>query len=193
MNNTLFEILVYSCDQKTFHDHMVGSVEHPIRQHAARNSLSALGDEPWTEEKICEFRDKCLERQAWFSGGYPVRYNELVGCIEVHTVCTQLRADWWFAISKKSTTGSEDSRRATIRIGSRIKSIIRSRDVLIEPCYAEPYLTSLEIFQDFRGWLGQAIRRNSLLRKRWVDFEAFDRCGPLVDWRAALGLDKDLV
>ena len=26
MNNTLFEILVYSCDQTTFHDHMVAAV-----------------------------------------------------------------------------------------------------------------------------------------------------------------------
>lgn len=169
---------------------MIATIDRKTRQIAVGNSLTSPGAEHWTEEKICEVRDRLLERKAWFSNGYPVRYNELVGCIEVHSVFTQLRADWWFAVSKKSTTGREDSRRATIRIGSNIKSIIRPRCALIEPCYSQPYRTSLEIFQDFRRLLEQAIKGNSLLRRRWVDFDAFDRCGPLVDWRAALSLDS---
>lgn len=95
--------------------------------------------------------------------------------MEVHIVGSQLRADYRF---------TDKSR---ILVGSR--GVIRWRGKLLEKWYNGSRLTSPDIYSDFRLALGDEVRRHSWLKRRFVDFEALDRGGPLVDWRKALHLD----
>lgn len=104
----------------------------------------------------------------------PVRYNELIGCIEVHTIGTQLRADRWFTDKKR------------IVVGSQQKGVITWRGKLLEKHYSRSKLSSPNIFADFRKALMSAIGDSPSLKNRFIDLSAFDRCGPFVDWRALL-------
>ena len=104
-----------------------------------------------------------------------VRYNEFVGCIEVHRVGWQLRADRWY------------SRKKRIVIGFHEKGTVHWSGKLLEKGYNGSTLSSRN-FEDFRSALTAAIRRDPQFRRRWVDFTAFDRTGPYVDWRAIFNL-----
>jgi hypothetical protein len=176
INNTLFEILVYSCDQEAFLAVVTAKVDKqimsawlsPLLRHA-----TDLLQQQQDEEFRLQYREKQIKRES-----KPIRYNELVGCIEVHSVFTQLRADYWFTEKKR------------IIIGTETKGIIRWCGKLLEKEYRSSKLTSREIFQDFRSDLGREAKRHARLGRRHIDFEAFDRCGPLVDWRAALQLEN---
>jgi len=119
-----------------------------------------------------QMRDRAIQLQL-----KDMRYNELVGCIEVHSVFTQLRADLWFTDKKRVVVGSET------------KCIIRWCGKMLEREYGlgSP-LTSREIFENFRRDLKREVERHRRLRRRHIDFAAFDRCGPFVDWHAVLQL-----
>jgi len=160
VNDTYFEILVYSCNQDSF----VAKVTAEVEKNMA--SVPYRGTDIWNR-----IREEEIQRHL-----KPVRYNEIVGAVEVHTVGSQLRADYWF---------SDKSR---IVVGSRAKGVIKWRGKLIEKWYDDSGLSSLEIFDDFRAALGEQVRGHPRLKNRFVDFEALDRGGPLVDWRKALGL-----
>jgi hypothetical protein len=172
-NDTLFEILVYSCDQDEFLNVVTAKVDKLMAQR--RGSLNAFGTTPAQEQRDEELRTQMRDKGIQ-SELKPIRYNELVGCIEVHTVFTQLRADYWFTEKKR------------ILIGSKVKGIVNWCGKLLEKEYRGSQLTSHEVFRDFRGCLTRAAGSNARLRRRYIDFEAFDRCGPFVDWRAALHL-----
>jgi hypothetical protein len=104
-----------------------------------------------------------------------IRFNEIIGYIEVHIVGSQLRADYWF---------TDKSR---IVLGSRSKGHLTWRGKLLEkhfPPYRE--LGSSTIFESFRKSLQRAVGESDRLRKRYVDFTAFDRCGPFVDWSSLI-------
>lgn len=108
--------------------------------------------------------------------GRPALYNDVVGCVEVHTIFTQLRADYRFTDKKR------------ILHGSRHRGIIRHVGKLIEPDYAMCGLSSFEIFRDFRQRLLDAVNRTARLKERHLNVEAFNRCGPCIDWRSLLKL-----
>jgi hypothetical protein len=104
-----------------------------------------------------------------------IRFNEIIGYIEVHIVGSQLRADYWF---------TDKSR---IVLGSRSKGRLTWRGKLLEkhfPPHRE--LSSSTIFEDFRKSLHRAVGESDRLRKRYVDFTAFDRCGPFIDWSSLI-------
>lgn len=126
----------------------------------------AVGSDTWKKQREDE-----IQRQL-----HPVRYNELVGAIEVHRVGTQLRADYWY------------SEKERVIAGSKQKTPIRWCGKLLEKHYGQTKMSSHEIFSDFRAALIAAISGSGRLKRRWVDLEAFDRCGPHVDWRGVLEL-----
>jgi hypothetical protein len=104
-NDTLFEILVYSSDQKEFLAAVTAKVDTQLIAYTFSPLLGHAADpvQQQRDEKLrTQMRDKEIQRRL-----RPVRYNELVGCIEVHSVCTQLRADYWFTEKKRIVVGTE--------------------------------------------------------------------------------------
>jgi len=192
----LFEILVYTCDQKVFDARLTATLTRQLQlsprirpalprqggsllpklsegQRSSLRELKRLLDSVKTDGILKQMVEKQFRRQ-WRD----VRYNELVGCIEICTVQTKLRADYWFTTKKR------------VVVGSDTKGNIEFRGRLLEKEYGHSTLTSEAVFQDFRAALQCEIEDNSLLRRRYIDFRAFDRCGPLVDWRGALQLQS---
>jgi hypothetical protein len=161
MNEAYFEILVYTCRQAE----LVERVEREAGRVMA--DVPDYGNGFWEKQKVSE-----IQRHL-----YPIRFNEAVGAIEVHKLGSQLRADWWF-------TGKQ-----RVVVGARSRGEIRHIGKLLEKNYNRTRKSSAEIFEDFREALGLEVRGNRRLKWRFVDFEAFDRCGPYVDWRAILGLE----
>ena len=163
INNALFEVLVYTCSQEQFVEHVTATVDKYMA------SVHGAGTPIWEQQ-----REEEIQRHL-----YPVRYNELVGAIEVHRVGSQLRADYWFA---------EKSR---IVIGSKQKARIRWCGKLLEKHYSySSKMSSSEIFSDFREALAKEVRRSGWLKRRCIDLSTFDRCGPYIDWRSILELGK---
>lgn len=160
MNETYFEILVYTCRQAQLAERVERKTERVM------SDVPDYGNGFWEEQKESE-----IQRHL-----YPIRFNEVVGAIEVHKLGTQLRADWWF------------TRKQRVVVGGRSRGEIRYIGKLLEKSYSGTKKSSPEIFQDFREALGIEVRADRRLKKRFVDFDAFDRCGPYVDWRAVLGL-----
>jgi hypothetical protein len=122
-------------------------------------------DQIWQEQ-----RDDELKRRL-----APIRFNEIIGYIEVHLVGSQLRADYWF---------TDKSR---IVLSSRSKGRLIWRGKLIEkhfPPHRE--LSANMIFEEFRKSLQRAVGESDRLRNRFVDFTAFDRCGPFIDWSSLI-------
>jgi hypothetical protein len=159
INDTIFEILVYVCDQSSFY-----------RRQSDR--LAKVVDNCYPNALVPYFsvEDRDRLQQKLLQGSlYPVKYNELIGAIEIHAVCTQIRADWYFTKSKH------------VCFSNRKK--IEWRDKLLE-MGTSPNQSSVDIFLTFRNVLHKAIKANRQLRKRFIDFEAFDRCGPHIDWHA---------
>jgi hypothetical protein len=175
INETLFEILVYSCNQDAFLEHVTADVHKQLLRYPFGPLCLVRATDPVQQQRDEDLRkemqEKEIERRL-----KPVRYNELVGCIEVHSVVTQLRADYWF------------SEKERIVVGGKTRGTIRWQGKLLEREYDGSLQTSSDIFKDFRGHLVRAIKGDRRLSRRHIDFEAFDRCGPFVDWRAALGL-----
>jgi hypothetical protein len=162
INDVLFEIPVYSCSQEQFVAHVTATAD----KHMA--TVFGAGSPIWQEQ-----RDEEIQRHL-----HPIRYNELIGAIEVHRVGSQLRADYWF---------SEKSR---IIIGSKQKARIRWCGKFLEKHYRYSKLSSPEIFHDFREALVEQIKGSGRLKRRCVDLTAFDRSGRYVDWRRILELGK---
>ena len=156
INDTVFEIPVYSCSQSEFNSRITRQVDRLMATVPNRRN------DIWEEQRNDE-----LKRQL-----RSVRFNEIVGYIEVYLFGSQLRADLWF---------SDKSR---IIPGSRSKGILTRRGKLLEKHF-QPHkmMTSEEIFAEFRRSLERAVRKNRILRRRYVDFKAFDRCGEFVDWK----------
>lgn len=159
INETLCEIPILSCDQKTFAARATAFVDKLMAD------TPDFGNPAFRQQQIEELLQNELK---------PVRYNELVGCVEVHFVGTQLRADYWFTDKKR------------IVIGSRDKGTIRWCGKLLEKDYRGSLLSSVDIFQDFRAVLTAEIARHPRLGRRLADFSIFDRCGPVIDWRKVL-------
>ena len=80
MKERLFEIPVYSCSQSEF----VARVHADAAKSMA--SVPNYGSGFW-EQQLQEEVQRHLK---------PVRWNELVGSIEVYAMGSQLRADYWF-------------------------------------------------------------------------------------------------
>ncbi len=159
INETLCEILVYSCDQETYVSRTTASVDKLMAE------IPDFGNPTYWQQQRNELLQRMLKS---------VRYNELIGSIEVHFVGTQLRADYWFTDKKR------------IVIGSRDKGLIKWCGKLLEKDYRGSRLSSEGIFQDFRAALTAEIRHHTRLGRRFADFSIFDRCGPLIDWRSVL-------
>jgi hypothetical protein len=158
INDVVFEILVYACDQEAF----IRRVESDADKTMAL--VPGKGTDFWKEQRNDEIQRHMKS----------VRYNETVGCIEIHIVGTQLRADYWF------------TDKARVVLGSNQKGTIKHRGKLLERSYNLSKLSSAEIFKDFRKALDRAIRENGRLKNRFTNFEAFDRCGPFIDWCSML-------
>ncbi len=158
MYETYFELPVYACDQ----DQLIARVTKSAEKVMA--DVPDYGNGFWQEQLKNEIETKIT----------PVQYNETIGCIIIHVVGTQLRADYWF---------TDKSR---IVVGSRTKGTIRPVGKLIECHYNSTALSSPEIFSDFRGALEARIAEHSRLKRRYVDYSAFDRCGPYIDWQSIL-------
>lgn len=161
MNETYFEILVYIRRQEQLNLRVENEAERVMAD------VPNYGNGYWDKQKQEE-----IQRHL-----YPVRFNEIVGAIEIHNVGTQLRADWWFSSKQR------------IVPGARSRGEISYVGKLLEIDYDRTEMVSFEIFDDFRKNLKQEIERNRRLKKRFIDFDAFDRCGPFVNWRAILGLN----
>jgi len=69
-----------------------------------------------------------------------------------------------------------------------VKGTIRPIGKLIEMHYKHSQLSSSEIFYDFRNTIETRVNKHSRLKKRFVDYSVFDRCGPFIDWRRILNL-----
>lgn len=160
MNETFFELPVYSCSQETFVDRVTKEAEKVMA------GVRDYGNGFWQEQLADEIKRHLI----------PVRFNELVGCIEVHVMGSQLRADYWFTDKKK------------IVIGSKSKGTIRPIGKLIEKHYRSSRLSSSEIFYDFRKTIETRVKEHSRLKRRFVDYSVLDRCGPFIDWRRILKL-----
>jgi len=160
MNDTIFEILIYSCTQ----DEFVTRITEAADKNMA--IVPDYGTGFWQEQRQDEINRNLK----------PIRYNELIGGIEVHPLGTQLRADYWFTNKNR------------IVINSNTKGLIKWCGKLLETHYERSQLSSQQIYEDFRGALVREIEKSARLRKRYVDFEAFDRCAPFVNWRGLLGL-----
>lgn len=160
MNETYFEILIYTCSQAQ----LVERVEREAERVMA--DVPDHGNGFWKKQKESE-----IQRHL-----YPIRFNELVGAIEVHKLGTQLRADWWF------------TRKQRVAVGGRSRGEICYIGKLLEKSYNRTRKSSPQIFKDFREALGIEVLADRRLKRRFVDFDAFDRCGPYVDWKAVLGL-----
>lgn len=160
MNETYFEILIYTVSQEEL-------VERVKRQtDRTMQSVPDFGNGFWQEQKESE-----IARHL-----YPIRYNEIVGAIEVHKLGSQLRADWWFTEKQK------------VMVGGRSQGEIKHIGKLIEIDYSCTPMSSAEIFEDFREALVAEVKANRRLKRRYLDFETFNRVGPLLDWRIVLGL-----
>ena len=160
MNEPYFELLIYSCSQEAF-------VERATKE--AEKVMAAVPDygNGFRQEQLADE----IKRHS-----IPVRFNELVGYIEVHAVGSELRADYWFTDKKK------------IVIGSKSKGTIRPIGKLIEKHYRSSRLSSPDIFDDFRKTLETRVNEHSRLKRRFIDYSVFDRCGPFIDWRRILEL-----
>ena len=156
INDTIFEIPVYSCSQEQFNAKITDQIDK-LMQDVPKNYGNAIWEEQRQEE---------LNQQLG-----SIRFNEVIGYIEIYLFGSQLRADYWF---------SEKSR---IVIGSKSKGRITSRGRLLERHF-QPHrkLKSSQIFKQFRESLERAAKGNNLLKRRHVDYAAFDRCGPFIDW-----------
>ncbi|MFT5427056.1 MAG: hypothetical protein ACI9ZT_002012 [Gammaproteobacteria bacterium] len=75
MNDTIFEILIYSCTQ----DELVTRVIEKADKNMA--NVPDYGDGFWQVQRQDEINRHLKS----------VRYNELIGCIEVHPLGSQLR------------------------------------------------------------------------------------------------------
>jgi hypothetical protein len=62
----------------------------------------------------------------------------------------------------------------------------RRRGKLLEKRYRVRQQSSREFFADFCLSLRNAINRHRRLHGRHIDFRAFDRIGPYIDWRGLL-------
>lgn len=160
MKETYFELPIYSCSQEA----LVERVTKTARKSMA--TVRDYGNGFWQEQLADEIRRHLI----------PIRFNELVGSIEVHVKGSQLRADYWFTDKKK------------IVIGSRSKGAIRPIGRLIENHYKSSRLSSSEIFDDFSQSLKRRVNEHSRIKRRFVDYSIFDRCGPFIDWRSILTL-----
>jgi hypothetical protein len=160
IDDGLFELPVYTCTQEQLVEHVTAYVD---RQMA---DVPDFGTGFWQQQ-----RQEEIQRHL-----RPVRYNELVGCVEVYSLGTQLRAGLWFTDKKRIVFGSPNRGRIT------------SWGKILEMHYDHSDLSSVEIFNDFRDSLVAVVKRSRLLKRRFVDFNAFDRCGPFVNWRAVLNL-----
>lgn len=160
MNETYFELPVYSCNQEALVERVTKDAEKVMA------GVRGYGNGFWQEQLADEIKRHL----------FPIRFNELVGSIEVHVIGSQLRADYWFTDKKK------------IVIGSKSKGTIRPVGKLIEIHYKQSRLSSLEIFDDYRKKLEKRVKEHSRLKRRFVDYSVFDRCGPFVDWRRVLNL-----
>lgn len=158
INDTFFEIPIYSCDQNELAQHVKNTVDHDMAQ--VKDFGNGFWQKQWEEE---------YQRRMW-----PVRFNALVGYIEVHIVGTQLRADWWFTDKKKIFAAAKD------------RGVIRWVGKLIEKGYSTQSMTSAEIFNDFRSAIVHAVKTENRLKRRFIDYSAFDRIGPYVDWLSIL-------
>lgn len=160
MLETYFELLIYACSQEE------------LASRARSRAKKVMADVPnygngfWEEQLEDEIRR--YSRPVW--------YNELVGCIQIHVVGSQLRADYSYTDKKH------------IVIGSSRKGTVLPKGKLLETHYANSKMASPDIFHDFREKLRSRIKQHSRLRHRFVECAAFDRCGPLLDWRSVLGL-----
>ena|SRR5690554_748122 len=162
MNETYFEILVYTCRQAELLERVERDAERCME--GVPNYENGF----WEEQRESEIQRRL----------YPIRFNEVVGAIEIHKLGTQLRADWWF------------TKRRNVVVGGRSRGAIRRVGKLIERSYSQTQKSSSEIFEDFKEALQVEVRSDRRLKRRFVDFDAFDRCGPSIDWRGVLGLDS---
>lgn len=163
MNDTVFEILVYSGTEEELSARITANVDRAMK------NVPNYGNGFWREQREDELRRHMK----------PVNYNEIVGCIEVYVLDSDLRADYWFTNRKR------------IILGSKNKGTITWRGKLLEKHYCKACLSSPELFHDFRVALDREVSRHSQLKRRFVDFSAFDRCGPCVDWRTLIGLPSE--
>jgi hypothetical protein len=104
IDDGLFELPVYTCTQEQLVEHVTAYVD---RQMA---DVPDFGTGFWQQQ-----RQEEIQRHL-----RPVRYNELVGCVEVYSLGTQLRAGLWFTDKKRivfarfsrCTTTTRTSRRS---------------------------------------------------------------------------------
>ena len=89
INDTIFEVPVYTCNQKQANARISKQVDKNMR------NVPDYGTGFWEEQRDSEFRRRCG----------PIRFNEIIGFIDVHIVGSQLRADYWF-VDRKRITGS---------------------------------------------------------------------------------------
>ncbi len=160
MNENYFEIPVHSCSQECFFERVKNNAEKVMA------GIPNNGNGFWEEQLEDE-----INRHL-----YSVSYNEIIGSINVYAMGSQLRADYWYT-NKKS-----------IVIGSKVKGTIEPRGKLIECHYKASNLLSVEIYEDFRRKLEKSVNEHFILKKRFVDYSTFDRCGPFIDWRKILNL-----
>ena len=158
INNTVFEILVYSCSDKQFSDRIRLKAEK-VMSHV-RDYKNGF----WQKQLEDEYNRHIK----------PIRYNQVIGAIEIHILHGQVRADYWFTDKKR------------IYIDSKNKGTILWQGKLLERNYSGEKLTSDEIFKDFMACLKTEITNTSSFKKRHIDLKSFERVGTYVDWCALI-------
>ena len=155
ITDTIFEIPIYSCSQAQFNERITNQVDKHM------HGITNYGNGFWEQQREQELHARLG----------PTRFNEVIGYIDIHVLGSQVRADYWL------------SNKAKIVIGTKTKGRITPRGKLFEAhFYPKGQLNSIEIFHQFRKSLERVIRDNQLLKDRHIDFAAFDRCGPYIDW-----------
>lgn len=158
INNTIYEILVYSCSDEQFSDRI------QLKAEKVMSHVRDYNNGFWQKQLEDEYREHIK----------PIRYNQIIGAIEIHIIHGQVRADYWFTDKKR------------IHIDSNNKGTILWQGKLLERNYSGEEITSNEIFNDFMASLKTEIKNTSSFKKRFIDLKSFERVGAYIDWHALI-------
>lgn len=98
-------------------------------------------------------------------------YNQIIGWVSIESRETSIRAEHWVTFQRPS--------RVLLRKEYEPKGKLFQISI--------KRLDNVQIFSRLRNALLD-IQQNSYLRKYYLDLEAFDNVGPLIDWRKCVSM-----
>jgi len=168
METEVFEIPIYRCSPEEFgiefdelhrrHNYLL------LADGTGGNPFSDLSEEQ--RDELSEFLERSWhhspDSRAW-------KYNDIIGYVSILAWPKQIKAEYWFIDSK--------------RIGRKtVRKQFRYRDKVFEFWIRENE-ASHQIYEHILNSLLKLMKRKPF-KGRYLDLEAFENTGPLVDWRA---------